>query len=168
MNIKLTLIIFLIAFQYSFSQKTFNTKSDPKTNIYLHALEKYLDTIDKDIPEKHKEYYIEKKHIYLDSFPKSINGFKINWVKKVDLVEILESKKTDFITISIKPVSIKDDKFYVHITPFYAHSKHKLYTVWNKPYTSYYEFDCEQNGLVFKKLAELEIEKVINAKKFRP
>jgi len=150
-NILLTLIISLIAFQYSFSQNTFDTESDTETNIYIHTLQKYFDTIDKDLPENNKEYYIEKRHIYLDSFPNKINGFKINWVKEIDLIKTLESIKTDFITIMINPINITKGDFYVGLIPFHAHLKSKKYTAWNGIFKFHYEFDSGLNGLIFKK-----------------
>lgn len=153
-NILLTLIISIIAFQYSFSQETFDTESDTRTNIYILTLQKYFDTIEKNIPENNKEYYIEKRHIYLDSFPKKINGFKVNWVKEIDLENTLESLKKDFITIIINPIKIKKDDFYVELIPFYAHLKYKKYTVWNGVYKFHYVFDSELNGLKYKNLTK--------------
>lgn len=146
-NILLTLLIIIISLQFSFSQKTFDTKSDVETNIYIHTLQKYFDTIDKDIHENNKEYYIEKRHVYLDSFPNKINGFKVNWVKEVDL----ESIKTDFIRIMINSIKVTKDDFYIELIPFYGHLKYKKYTAWNGVYKFHYEFDSGLNGLIYSK-----------------
>jgi hypothetical protein len=147
---KLTFIIVLVtSIQYSFCQKTFDTQSDIKTNIYFLTLEKYFQSLEKNIPKNNKEYYIEKRYMNLDSYPKKINGFSIKWVKKVDLSEILESRKKDFINLVIYPMQIKKDVFYVQVAPFYAHSKFKRYTI-NGIFNFQYKFDSQLNGLIFK------------------
>lgn len=146
------LIIFQISIQYSFCQKTFDTESNMKTNIYFHSLEKYFESIEKNKPENNKYYYIGERPVYLDSFPKTINGFNIKWVEKVDLNKILESNKTDFINLSISTIRIEKDNFSVSIVPFYAHFKTKKYTVLDGVFKFQYKFDPKLNGLVFEKL----------------
>ena len=153
-KVLLIVILSLTVSQFTFAQEIYDTESDTETNIYFHALQKYFDTLEKNIPENNKEYYIEKRHIHLDSFPNKINGFKINWVKELDLENTLESLKTDFITIWINPIKIKKDDFHVVLIPFYANSKYKIYTVRNGVYTFHYGFDSEMKGLKYKKLTK--------------
>ena len=151
---RLTLIIFIISFQCSFSQKTFDTQRDTNTNIYLHSLEEYFNSVDKSISENNNEYYIEKSFVHLDSFPKTINGFKINWVKEVNIDVILKSSNTNFINLMINPIQVNKQTFYINIIPFYANSKYNNYKISNGIFVFQYEYDSKLNGLIYKKFVK--------------
>ncbi|MBC3846995.1 hypothetical protein H8K90_11435 [Winogradskyella echinorum] len=151
MNIKIVLF-FLMSFQFCFCQKTYDTNSELETNIYFHSIKEYLDSVTKGSPEKDYEYYIEKKHIHLDSFPKLINGRKVNWLKKIDLEELLNKNQLNIINLAINPIMIEKDKFYISIIPYYVNTKFKKYQVLKGIFKFQFEFDIQLNGLIFKNM----------------
>jgi hypothetical protein len=151
MNFKLTLLFF-ISLQFCFCQKTFDTNNNLETNIYIHSLEKYFESMQRDSTKKDCPIYIEKNYIHLDSFPKSIKDQKVNWMKKNDLESFLHKSEVDFIHLKIYPVMIEKDIFYVSIIPFYALTKYKKYKIEGGIFKFQYEFDIELKGLTYKNM----------------
>lgn len=132
----LTSILALASF-HSFGQTTNNNSSYLKMtqtdSVYLKALEKYTVQIDSfynkySQKDQDRIVYINYEN-HLSKLPKEINGYEIILLDAENGKEYFRKSKNKLRLVEVNPLSIKDKRFYIGLTPYFAElkSRNKLY-----------------------------------------
>ncbi len=134
-------------------------KSD-RDKIYWTALEQYVISIESESSDTTDSYsyrsgnkiYLEKP-FYIDSIPPQIGRHKIILITRDTQRVLYEDHNNKLIHTRISPLTIKDEKLFITITPYHGTFKKKQYFLGaSDGVTIYFKFDCNKKKYVFDRI----------------
>ncbi|PCJ91550.1 MAG: hypothetical protein COA50_16525 [Flavobacteriaceae bacterium] len=98
-------------------------------SVYLKAMEKYIIEIDSfynkySQNKQPKQIYIQYEN-YLSKLPNRINGYEIIKLGLANRQEYFRKNKNRLRLVEIAPLTIKDGRFQIILTPYFAKLKSK-------------------------------------------
>ena len=98
-------------------------------SVYLKAIEKYIIEIDSfynkySQNKQPKQIYVQSEN-YLSKLPNEINGYQIIKLGLANRQEYFRKNKNSLKLVEITPLTIKDGRFQIILTPYFAELKSK-------------------------------------------
>jgi len=133
MNRTIILIFGLLISFLSYSQENDSIpeylKLTENDSVYLKAMEKYIIEIDSfynkySQNKQPKQIYIQSQN-YLSKLPNKINGYEIIKLGLANRKEYFRKNKNTLRLVEITPLTIKDGRFQIILTPYFAELKSK-------------------------------------------
>ncbi|MCZ4320379.1 hypothetical protein O4H26_15420 [Aequorivita viscosa] len=130
------IIILIFGFLISFQTYSQENESIPEylkltenDSVYLKAMEKYIIEIDSFYNKysqnrQPKQIYIQSEN-YLSKLPNKINGYEIIKLDSANRQEYFRKNKNSLRLVEITPLTIKDGRFQIILTPYFAELKSK-------------------------------------------
>jgi hypothetical protein len=135
-KILISYILILVTFQL-FGQTSESTpdflQMTETDSLYLKAIEKYTVQIEsfynKYLPSNRKKIIYINYEDFLTKLPKNINSYQIVLLDKGNRKEYFKKSKNKLRLVNVTPLSIKDKRFFISLTPYFAElkSRNKLY-----------------------------------------
>lgn len=146
--ISLMLVLFCLS---SYSQTVLDTDGlNNPDNVFLYSLKEYCKTLDST---KTKTVYVKKDLFIGDSWPKTIDSFKIVYLyTHREYKKAIRENKGNITVVGINPLNIKEGKFYVSVARFnttYSWWKNTLSMVNLGGSLVYFNYSAEKKGLIY-------------------
>jgi hypothetical protein len=115
-------------------------------SIYLKTIEEYIRYIEEDSYEKPpKQIFIQYEN-FLFKIPKTVKGYEIVTLGYLNKKKVFRRNKNKLRLIEITPLQLKDGKFQVILTPYWALRKRgrKYEMIFSHSIVVYFEFKNEK------------------------
>lgn len=146
----ITIILLILFGISSHSQTVLDTDGlNNPDNVFLYALREYCKTLD---PSKIKIVYVQKDYPIGDSWPKAIEGFKIEYLyTSKEYKKAIKVNGGSITVVGIRSLNLKDGNFYVSVIPFgVSYKKRRINFSNGGGWNIYFDYDFERKGLVYK------------------